>query len=545
MPVVLIVLTAAILLIALILVRHVPIGAMYWDLYVYFDGVQRLRTGQIPSVDFFTPAGPLFYWMFDWALRLLPDAQPLLLVSWSILPITGTIMAIVCTAASRRSPAEGILYVLPFLLFTALPFNTLEYYPFPGSDGFGIYNRHGAQLLYVLVVTVLALRNSLLMAILIAILMTALFLTKITAFAAGGLVCLFAFATLRIPLRHAALSAALFLLALVALELFFRLPSAYVTDILTLIGMNEETLLPRYLQGASINVVALLSGGALALMTLAWPAGGEIPQNMARWMRWHERVAVVLDRTGLWIGITLLASLVYETQNTGSQAMIAAIPPAIIAIPRMLASRLTVATTVRVALAGMLILPPAAMVIQKAARTWIGAIKNETIEASNLKTLGNVSARPFFVRQAEAQLKVALQNPETFEMFVQEGQLPSPLRYSDFEFQIRLLWTMDGLVRQLQQIEEKRDVRFDTIMTLDFTNPIPWVMDRKAPRRLPIGADPTRTVPVPGEEAAQAVRDVDLALIPTCAMRSNTAHLLDDLPAIPAGPSADQADPLL
>ncbi|MCP1199614.1 hypothetical protein [Notoacmeibacter sp. MSK16QG-6] len=515
------------LLAILIVVRHVPVGPMYWDLYIYFDAVQRLRTGQIPAVDFFMPAGPLFYWIFDWALRLLPKAQPLLLISWSVLLITGPAMVIACTAAARRSLIESLLYLLPFLVFTALPFNTQEFYPFPGSDGFGIYNRHGAQLLYVLVVTVLALRHTLLMAVMIALLMLALFLTKITAFAAGGLICLFALATLRIPFRHALVSAAIFLIALTVLELVYRLPSAYIFDVLTLVSMNEGSLLPRYLQGASINIVPLLGGGILALLTLRWPAGGEIPPDGARWMQWHERIAALLDRIGLWVLVTLLATLIYETQNTGSQAMIAAIPPALLACQRIAWQQgPSIGNITRVAMAALLVMPLAGAVTEKAARTWIGAIKNEPIAAANLKTVGSVTARPFFIRQAEVHLKVALQHQETFETFIQEGELPSPLRYSDFEFQIRLIWTMDALVRQLQQIESRRGVRFDTIMTLDFTNPIPWVMGRSAPKHIAIGADPTRTVPEPDEEAVKAVAETDLALLPTCAPRANTAHLL-------------------
>lgn len=526
LPGLLILVLALILLGVLVIVQRVPVGPMYWDLYIYFDAVQRLRTGQIPAVDFFMPAGPLFYWIFDGALRLLPQAQPLLLISWSALLITGPAMAIACGAAARRSLTESLFYLLPFLLFTALPFNTQEYYPFPGSDGYGIYNRHGAQLLYVLVVTVLALRNTFLMAVMIALLMLALFLTKITAFAAGGLICLFALATLRIPFRHGMIAAAIFLIALTVLELVYRLPSAYIFDILTLVGMNEGSLLPRYLQGASINIVPVIGGGVLALLTLRWPAGGEIPSHGARWMQWHERIAALLDRTGLWIGVTLVAALVYETQNTGSQAMIAAIPPALLACHGVMRSERSLASVVRVAMAGLLIMPLVGVVIERSARTWIGAIKNEAIAAPNLKTVGSISARPFFIRQAEVHLKVALQHPETFQTFIEEGELPSPMRYSDFEFQIRLVWMMDALVRQLRQIEEQRGIRFDTIMTLDFTNPIAWAMDRQSPKHIAIGADPNRTVPEPDEQVAEAVQATDLAVIPTCAPRANTAHLL-------------------
>ncbi|MDV2967668.1 hypothetical protein RZ532_16885 [Nitratireductor aquimarinus] len=56
-------LTAAIILAAglLSLPLRAPIGAMYWDAFTYFDAANRILTGQIPTLDFFTPAGPLGY----------------------------------------------------------------------------------------------------------------------------------------------------------------------------------------------------------------------------------------------------------------------------------------------------------------------------------------------------------------------------------------------------------------------------------------------------------------------------------------------------
>lgn len=51
-----------ILLVVLLSFRlNVPIGPMYWDSYIYFDAAQRIRTGQVPNVDFSTPVGPLGY----------------------------------------------------------------------------------------------------------------------------------------------------------------------------------------------------------------------------------------------------------------------------------------------------------------------------------------------------------------------------------------------------------------------------------------------------------------------------------------------------
>ena len=53
-------------------------------------------------------------------------------------------------------------------------------------------------------------------------------------------------------------------------------------------------------------------------------------------------------------------------------------------------------------------------------------------------------------------------------------------------------------------------------MTIDFTNPFPWLMDRHAPKYVAIGADPYRAVPPPDQRVHDAVSAVDLALYPTC-----------------------------
>ena len=57
-------LAVAIAAILLSLPLRVPIGAMYWDLVVYFDAANRIFTGQVPTVDFFAPVGPLGYYLF-------------------------------------------------------------------------------------------------------------------------------------------------------------------------------------------------------------------------------------------------------------------------------------------------------------------------------------------------------------------------------------------------------------------------------------------------------------------------------------------------
>src|SRR5689334_1005023 len=72
-----------------------PIGPMYWDVYIYYDAANRIVDGQVPSVDFFAPVGPLGYYLFTGWLKLFPDAQPTLLAHWSLLAVTAPLMAAV------------------------------------------------------------------------------------------------------------------------------------------------------------------------------------------------------------------------------------------------------------------------------------------------------------------------------------------------------------------------------------------------------------------------------------------------------------------
>lgn len=53
----------ALIVAGLALPLHAPIGAMYWDSFLYLDAANRIGQGQVPNVDFFTPVGPLEYYL--------------------------------------------------------------------------------------------------------------------------------------------------------------------------------------------------------------------------------------------------------------------------------------------------------------------------------------------------------------------------------------------------------------------------------------------------------------------------------------------------
>jgi hypothetical protein len=86
-----------------------------------------------------------------------------------------------------RSRGTALALLIPFLLFSLVPFNSREFYPVIGSEAFGIYNRQSCQLLYLIVAAALFVRNRSALLAILALTLSAMFFLKITGFIAGGL----------------------------------------------------------------------------------------------------------------------------------------------------------------------------------------------------------------------------------------------------------------------------------------------------------------------------------------------------------------------
>ncbi len=513
-------------LLLLLLPITLPIGPMYWDLLIYFDAANRIFDGQLPSVDFFPPVGPLGYWLFAGTVALFPNGHPLLIAHWSLLAVTAPMMALILRDAGGRSRGIAFALVIPFLVFAILPFNTHDFYPFPGSDAFGIYNRQVTQLLYVLAAALMFVRNRRLLVALVASCMLAVFLTKVTGAVAGAIICLFALAAGRLTLLQAAASAVLFLAALALLELWGGMTSAYIAGIMTLVAMNTDALLPRILQSLSLNFGVVAPAGLLAVLLL-WREREAVAAAWTSRRSLRAGWAAMLDRPALWLAVLIAAGVLFETQNTGSQAMIM-IWPALLAIllrlPRLLARPVFAASIATLAAAAAL--PPVVATVENAARAYAGAIRNVPLAHPELGTLGAVNARPEMVRRAELMAAAYASGREHYDKIAAAGELPSPMLYQDFDFQYLHLKVTGDAVAALKEIEGRTGIRFETLMNINFVNPFPWLMQRSAPRHIAIGADPSRTVPPPDDETLSVVSSIDIALLPTCPPTSANADLL-------------------
>lgn len=527
----LLLLAAAIVVIAVLmsLPLRVPVGPMYWDVMIYYDAAARIFDGQVPINDFFAPVGPLGYYLFAGLLKAFPVANPVLIAHWSLLLVTAPLMALVLRDVDGRSRVTALALLVPFLIFALLPFNTRDFYPYPGSDGFGIYNRQCCQMLFVLVAAVLYVRDQRVLGLIVFAGMAALFFLKITGFVAALIVCFFAFVAGRIALRTAIAAGLPFFVLLGALELWNGLVSHYIADILSLVDKNDSTILPRFLQAASLTLGITAPTGLLALL-LVWIDRSKFAERL-RALRTSRRPAELfrlLDHNALWLLVVLFAGIFFETQNTGSQALIFLWPVMLLVLmkaPNLLGTPKVMVAVLGLALTAML--PVAVNTVERAARTYVGAMRNVPLQHQNLKSLGALSSRPDVQARASNMMAFYGAHLAEFEDLVRVGELPTPVLYSDFDFQVTHLMAIDRGIASIRRLEAAKGVSFDTIMSLNFVNPFPYLMDRGAPKHIAIGADPGRAVPRPGPYVTEAVENTDIVLYPLCPLTTANAHLYE------------------
>lgn len=508
----------AILACAALLTRPVtvPLGPMYWDLVVYLDAANRIASGQTPARDFFAPVGPLGYWLFAGLSRLFANSQPLLLVQWSIFIVTAPALALVLREVDRRSRLTAFALLLPYLVFQILPVNVDQHSFFPGLDGFGIYNRQVSIVLYVLAAALVFMRDRRLLAVVLLWTLLALLLIKVTGFLAGGLLAAFALAAGRLDLRLSLLAAAAAALALLGLELASGLVSAYLGSIVTLVRLNAGGILPRFLQAGSLHLDIVAAGGAL-MATLLIVERREIAAAGADLLRLRSWPALqaLFDRGPFWLGVALFAGLFFETQNTGGQAFIFAWPVLLMILRDWMGRRSRTAFLV-MALVAATAIPPIETVLQRAGRSLLAQTGYVALPQEHLRRLGLVSQHRDVVDRAGAMLDIYATHRATYAEIAARRMLPSHTLYSDLDFQAVWLLAIDSGVAAILAHEASHGVRFETIMTLNFANPFPWLMDRTGVRHIAIGADPYRAVPAMSADTVAAVTAADLILEPLC-----------------------------
>lgn len=486
-----------------------PIGPMYWDVLVYYDAIGRISAGQHPVTDFMMPVGPLELWMAWFSSRIFPEAHPVLLTQLAWLPVTAPVMALIVFDVARRSACAAWGLLLPWMLLTALPFNDVSYLPYAGTDAFGIYNRHGAHLIYLVTAATLFVRPPLLQGVILAVLMLSLAFCKITAFAATGPILILGLLTRHIRLRTAVGVAAVCLLVVIPIDAATGLVRAYLVDILLLAEDNAQTLLPRFLTAASQRFDVIGAGALLCLLLLAIDITGRGEREGPR------RLFGFLDSDWMWIGVTLLSGLVFETQNTGSHPYVMAWPALLRVLLRPRAAHGALRGVV-IALLAFTAVPLASKLMHSAIRTAALAPTYIPMNEPILGPLGRTSAKDVFVEQAERLRSIYISHRPTMEAIAKTEALPSFMLFSEHDYQYLLLREIGRAAQAIVELEAREGVRFETVFNLDFANPFPYILNRAGPRHVAIGADPSRSIPDPDEETLAAVAATDLVLEPKC-----------------------------
>jgi hypothetical protein len=489
-----------------------PVGPMYWDVLIYYDAIGRIGQGQHPVLDFFVPVGPLEYYLAAFSDYLFPQAQPVLLTQWIWLPVTLPLMALILwdVSAQGLKPALGIL--LPFLLVVVLPFNMIDFYPYPGTDAFGIYNRHGAHLVYLVAATVLFVRSPVIQTIVLSVLLLSLAFCKITAFLAAGPILFFGLLLGRIRLTTAIFTALICLAVAGFAEVMTGIVSLYVADIIVLASRNTDALLPRFLTAASQHFNVLGAGGLLAIMLLAAALTGKAA---ARGREDGSPLARVLDADWFWVGLMLVCGLFYETQNTGSHAFLMVWPALLAILLKPVAGYGRFAVPVLV-LAAFTAVPDISGMLHKAARLVAVAPGYVEVDAPDLGPIGRASVKDVFAEQAERMRRIYIEHRDTYEAIAETEALPSFLQFSEPDFQFLLLEEMQTVTEAVMLLEAQDRRRFETVLNLDFANPFPFILKRKGTYHVAIGADPYRALPALDQKTLDAVAQTDLVLAPVC-----------------------------
>jgi hypothetical protein len=509
-------LLAAAVIILLSLPLRLPIGPNYWDLYTYVDTAYRVGLGQVPHVDFFVPVGALGYGLYILVAKAFPAAHTLLAVHYAVLIVALPLMAVIVLEVQKRSHAEALALAIPFALFALIPINGQELYPSPGFDAYGNYNRHAALLLYVLAANLLLVEDRSKAAVLAVVLLAALFMLKVTGFVVGALLVVHAVLAGRIALGAGMVSAIAVGALLTLMQWHTGLISAYVSDILHLVGMNTGSLLPRILTVLSAKFDVIAAAGALTLL-LFWRGRDFFLDDLR--LTFEERNLPAFQRAMnadfVWLLSLLIAGTIFETQNTGSHEYILIWPAILLAFRSITLPWQKQDALVLVVIAAT-VLPTPITILHRAARAIASAPGYEALPVPLLGPVGRVSVKPEIMRQSRAMLAHYPEARASYERFARSGVLPSYILFSEIDFQVSWLISTQQAADAVLAYEKASGKVFRRLVTFDFVDPLPVILGREPLKHLSIGNDPTRTLARLGSQAMAEMASVDAILLPLC-----------------------------
>ncbi len=508
-----------------------PLGALYWDLYFAMDGAYRVSLGQVPHVDFFVPSGALPYYLLAIAQQAFPGAQPLLAAQYATVLITLPLMVLVVLDAAGRSRALALWLTIPFALLTLLPFNAISFYPAPGVDGVGLYNRQSGLVLYVLLAAMFAMSDGWRRTIVVTIALAALFFLKINAFAPAVVLVAYGMVAGLVSFRSglAALAGTAFLAVLIGLPTGMLGP--YLSDIAAMASHNAGQLGGRLftLLSVKFDVILPVALLVLALLAMDWRAClpylrllfiGSLPERA-------HALRHLLTRDGVMLGVALIMAIVIENQNTGSQEF-AFLWPLLLAILLRMPQRLPPGSRGRnvvMILFAAATLPTAVNILHMAARTAAVAPGFVGLDRPELKGLNQVIMRGQYRDHALAAQKHYPRARATYEEFARAAQQPSTILYSEIEYQTFYLLDQADAMAAIRQREQARGRAFESVYTLGILDPMPYLLGKTPIRGVTISLDIGRGFPAARRDRlVSAARAAEVLLLPRCPV---TPYILD------------------
>jgi hypothetical protein len=500
-------LALGLLLISMLLLAlplSLPLGPSYCDLFMYLDAGHRIAAGEIPHCDFFAVMGPLSTYLHAALTALFPTAHPLLAAQYGV-----TLVAAPALAIATRDTGRGVT-LLVWGLFTTqalLPVN-FDAFPEPylnaGAAGNGIYNRQAGLLLYALTALFWLGRPTRSAAAAAALCMAALALIKITGIAGALPILMWAVIARQLLLRPFVITCA----ALIALIALIDLPTgmirAYLHD---MVDMGRASgaggILFRLREAAQAHVAMVV---ALALVFTA---------NALQALRKIKLGAGTLETLrgdpALAIAALSLTGLVVESQNTGAQNFAFILP----ALVRLGVDALQQARVVPLALAatigtGALL---CAQIAERGARFVKAAISYKAVPA--------LHATPFRVLVQHGDISRAKQL-EGYVIESNAGGTPMPdlFNYGAHFIPAWHLMTITeqvDLAARVRAYEQNTGRRFETVVELDFTDPLALILDRRPITGLSTVYDPGRMMfPRLSKRLLAGLAQAEAIFVPHC-----------------------------
>jgi hypothetical protein len=512
-PVAALLLGVALALLLLLVPWRLPMGANFWDLYFHLDAAYRIRLGQVPHVDFFSPAGPLPFYLLAAMERWFGSAAPLLQAQYGAFLAAALLLLPVCLRLTPEVRARGWLLTLPFVLFGLLPVNASMFFPAPGMDGIGLYNRQTGMVLYAFVAALWLMRPGLLRAVVLGLALTMLLFMKINGFAVAALLLMMALVSGKASLLEGLVAVAIVLAALVGAEVALGLVSAYGADIAAMLGQNAGGMSGRLLTLLSVKFDV---AGPLAVLVVAalWHERGDIRQAFGEGA---TSIRALARLPSLSFAALALLMLVMESQNTGGQEFLPLWPALIPMLLRWLNWPSGRERAVQLVLIAAVTLPTLIHVTQAGARAVIAAPTYATIDAAGTEAAGLYSTKPAFLVRARQMLTHYEINRAAYAGLAAKGELPSTILYSDPDYQALHLLDLSAAIAALASHEQSLGKRYASLATLDANDLLPMLLQRQPVKGITISFDPARGYPQSEHPAyVAALASADAILAPHC-----------------------------